>query len=57
LDVIKLKIPLFQDKNDLEVYLKWDKKVDWIFDCRSYSKAKKLKDDMDSMKQQISGAN
>ena len=31
LDTIKLKIPNFQGKNDLEVYLEWEKKVDWIF--------------------------
>ena len=41
-----------QGKNDLEMYLEWQKKVDWVFDCRSsYSKTKKLKDDMDLMKQ------
>ena len=41
LDTIKLKIPSFQGKNDLEVYLEWEKKVDWIFDCHSYSEQKK----------------
>jgi hypothetical protein len=52
LDSIKLKIPNSQGKNDLEMYLEWEKKVDWVFDCRSsYSKTKKLKDDMDLMKQ------
>jgi len=43
LDAIKLKIPSFQGKNDLEAYLEWEKKVDWIFDCHNYSKAKKVK--------------
>jgi hypothetical protein len=47
-----------QGKNDLEMYLEWEKKVDWVFDYHScYLKTKKLKDDMDSMKQQIIGAN
>jgi hypothetical protein len=31
LDSVKLKIPNFQGKNDLEAYLEWEKKVDWIF--------------------------
>jgi hypothetical protein len=43
LDTIKLKIPNFQGKNDLEAYLEWEKKVDWIFDCHSYSEQKKVK--------------
>ena len=40
-DTIKLKIPNFQGKNDPEAYLEWEKKVDWIFDCHSYSEQKK----------------
>ena len=43
LDVIKLRIPNFQGKNDPEVYLEWEKKVDWIFYCHNYSEAKKVK--------------
>ena len=43
LDTIKLKIPNFQGKNDLEAYLEWEKKVDWIFYCHSYSEQKKVK--------------
>jgi predicted fused transcriptional regulator/phosphomethylpyrimidine kinase len=31
LDSTKLKIPNFQRKKDLEVYLEWGEKVDWIF--------------------------
>jgi hypothetical protein len=31
LDTIKLKIPIFQGKNDHKIYLEWEKKVDWIF--------------------------
>ena len=38
---IKLKIPNFEGKNDPEAYLEWEKKVDWIFDCHSYSEKKK----------------
>ena len=41
LDTVKLKILSFQGKNDPEVYLEWEKKVDWIFDCHSYSEQKK----------------
>jgi len=43
LDTIKLKIPNFQGKNDPEAYLEWEKKVDLIFDCHSYSEQKKVK--------------
>jgi len=43
LDAIKLKIPFFQGKNDLEAYLEWKKKVDWIFYCHNYLEAKKVK--------------
>ena len=41
LDTIKLKIPSFQGKNDPEVYLEWQKKVEWIFYCHRYSEQKK----------------
>jgi hypothetical protein len=43
LDAIKLKIPFFQGKNDPEAYLEWEKKMDWIFYCHNYLKAKKVK--------------
>ena len=43
MDAIKLKIPSFQGKNDLEAYLELEKKVDWIFDCHNYLEAKKMK--------------
>ena len=42
-DTIKLKIPNFQGKKNLEAYLEWEKKVDWIFVCHSYSEQKKAK--------------
>ena len=34
---IKMKIPLFQGKNDPKVYLEWEKKVEFIFECHNYS--------------------
>ena len=40
---IKLKIPSFQGKNDPEVYLEWDKKVELVFNCHNYSEEKKVK--------------
>jgi len=43
LNTIKLKIPNFQGKNNPEAYLEWEKKVDWIFDCYSYSEQNKVK--------------
>jgi len=43
LDVIKLKIPSFQGRNNPEVYLVWGKKVDWFFYCHNYSEVKNVK--------------
>ena len=43
LENIKMKIPSFQGKNDPEVYLEWEKKVEFIFECHNYSKEKKVK--------------
>ena len=40
---IKMKIPSFQGKNDPEVYLEWEKKVEFIFECYNYSEKKKVK--------------
>ncbi|GKV49074.1 hypothetical protein SLEP1_g55845 [Rubroshorea leprosula] len=40
---IKMKIPLFQGKNDPDVYLEWEKKVELVFDCHNYSEEKKVK--------------
>ena len=40
---IKMKIPSFQGKSDLEVYLEWKKKMEFIFDCHNFSKAKNVK--------------
>jgi hypothetical protein len=30
-------------KNGPEVYLEWEKKVEWIFECHNYPKPKKIK--------------
>ena len=38
-----MKIPSFQGKNDPEVYLNWEKKVEFIFECHNYSEEKKVK--------------
>jgi hypothetical protein len=40
---IKLKIPAFKGKTDLEAYLDWEKKVEMIFDIHRYSEEKKVK--------------
>ena len=40
---IKMKIPSFQGKNDLEAYLEWEKKVELIFECHNYFEEKKVK--------------
>ena len=40
---IKMKIPLFQGKNDLEAYLEWEKKVELIFEYHNYFEEKSVK--------------
>ncbi|PKI54082.1 hypothetical protein CRG98_025525 [Punica granatum] len=40
---IKMRIPLFQAKSDPEAYLEWEKNVEFVFDCYSYSELKKVK--------------
>ncbi|KAJ4715125.1 Transposon Ty3-I Gag-Pol polyprotein [Melia azedarach] len=40
---IKMKIPTFQGKNDPELYLEWERKVEHVFDCHNYSEEKKVK--------------
>ncbi|RVW45607.1 hypothetical protein CK203_091542 [Vitis vinifera] len=37
---IKMKTPSFQGKNDPKVYLEWEKKVEFIFECHNYSEKK-----------------
>ncbi|RDX94403.1 hypothetical protein CR513_23216, partial [Mucuna pruriens] len=38
---IKMTIPAFKGKNDPEVYLEWERKVEHVFDCHNYSEEKK----------------
>ena len=38
---IKMRIPTFQGKNDPELYLEWERKVEHVFDCYNYSEEKK----------------
>ncbi|RVW59412.1 Transposon Ty3-I Gag-Pol polyprotein [Vitis vinifera] len=38
-----MKIPSFQGKNDPEVYLEWETKVEFIFECHNYSEGKNVK--------------
>ncbi|KAH9792509.1 hypothetical protein KPL71_004153 [Citrus sinensis] len=40
---IKMKIPSFQGKSDLEAYLELEKKMEFIFDCHNFSEVKKVK--------------
>ncbi|XP_035539637.1 uncharacterized protein LOC109000794 [Juglans regia] len=40
---IKIKISSFQGKNDPEVYLEWETKMEMVFDCHNYSEIKKVK--------------
>jgi hypothetical protein len=40
---IKIKSPSFQRKNDLDVYLEWEKKIEFIFDYHNYFEDKKVK--------------
>jgi hypothetical protein len=42
-DSSKLKIHSFQVRSDLEAYLEWEKKVDWIFNCHVCSDKKEVK--------------
>ena len=40
---IKMKIPSFQGRNDPDVYLEWERKMELIFECHNYSEEKKVK--------------
>lgn len=40
---IKLIIPPFQGKNDPDVYIEWERKVELVFHCHNYSEEKKVK--------------
>ena len=36
-------IPFFQGKDDPDVYLEWERKVELIYDCHDQSEEKKVK--------------
>lgn len=38
-----MKILSFQGKSDLELYLGWERNVEYVFDCHTYSEEKKIK--------------
>ncbi|XP_071900987.1 uncharacterized protein [Coffea arabica] len=40
---IKMKIPPFQGKSDLDTYLEWESRVELVFDCNDYTDAQKLR--------------
>ena len=40
---IRMKIPSFQSRFNLEAYLEWEKKMEFVFDCHNYSETKKVK--------------
>jgi len=40
---IKMTIPMLQGKNDTELYLEWERKVEHVFDCHNYFDEKKVK--------------
>ena len=40
---MKLKIPTFDGKNDLDTYLVWERKIELIFDCQNFSDLKKVR--------------
>ncbi|KAL3642857.1 hypothetical protein CASFOL_013672 [Castilleja foliolosa] len=40
---IKMNVPSFLGKNDPELYLEWERKVELMFDCHNYSDLKKVK--------------
>ncbi|KAL1217253.1 hypothetical protein V5N11_013545 [Cardamine amara subsp. amara] len=40
---LKLRVPHFQGKNDPDVYLEWEKKIEMVFDCQFYTNANKVK--------------
>ncbi|XP_038972522.1 uncharacterized protein LOC120104801 [Phoenix dactylifera] len=38
-----MTIPAFQGKNDPELYLEWERKVEHVFECHNYSEEKRVK--------------
>lgn len=43
IESIKMRIPAFQGRNDPDIYLEWERKVELVFDCHNYSEEKKVK--------------
>lgn len=42
LEIIKVLIPLFNGRTDLEAYLEWEKKLELVFECHDYSELVKV---------------
>ena len=40
---VKLKIPPFCGTADSEAYLQWERKIEHVFDCNTYSENKKMR--------------
>ncbi|XP_027155906.1 uncharacterized protein LOC113756423 [Coffea eugenioides] len=40
---IKMKIPPFQGRSDPDAYLEWEKRIELVFDCNTYSEEQKVK--------------
>ncbi|XP_048630520.1 uncharacterized protein LOC106373165 [Brassica napus] len=40
---LKLKIPPFEGKNDPDVFLEWERKIEYVFDCQNFSELKKVR--------------
>ncbi|XP_048596408.1 uncharacterized protein LOC125578144 [Brassica napus] len=40
---LKLKIPPFEGKNDPDIFLEWERKIEYVFDCQNISELKKVR--------------
>lgn len=40
---VKVKVPSFHGRDDVEAYLEWEMKIEQIFSCHNYSEEEKLK--------------
>ncbi|XP_033139238.1 uncharacterized protein LOC117130573 [Brassica rapa] len=40
---LKLKIQPFEGKNDPDVFLEWERKIEYVFDCQNFSELKKVR--------------
>ena len=43
MDAIKMQIPSFKRRVDIEAHLEWEKKAELIFACHNYSEEKKVR--------------